>query len=99
MIVVHLGRERRPLLLEVRNELAERRRIEHRPGEHVRARFARFLEDGDRERLAALLLLQLRQPQRRRHPGGAAADDQDVDFEGFALHRSFQFQLAQSQCR
>ena len=53
------------------------------PGEHVRAGLARLLEHGNRERLAALLLLQLRQPQRGRHPGGAAADDQDVDFEGF----------------
>ena len=51
----------------------------------MRADLARLLEHRDRERLAALLLLELRQPQRSRHPGGAAADDQDVDFEGFAI--------------
>ena len=87
MIVVHFGGERRALLLEVRHELAQRRRVEHRAGQRVRAGLARLLEDGNRERLAALLLLQLRQPQRGRHPGGAAADDQDVDFEGFAVHQ------------
>jgi hypothetical protein len=27
----------------------------------------------------------LREPQRGRHPGGPAADDEDVDFEGLAL--------------
>ena len=70
--------------LEVRHELAQRRRIEHRAGQRVRADFARLLEHGDRERLAALLLLELGEPQRSRHPGGAAADDQDVDFEGFS---------------
>ena len=50
----------------------------------MRAGLARLLEHGDRERLAAFLLLQLREPQRRRHPGGPAADDQHVDFEGLA---------------
>ena len=33
-----------------------------------------------------MLLVQLRQPQRRRHPGRPAADDQHVDFESFARH-------------
>ena len=57
-----------------------------RARQHVRAGLARLLEHRDRQRLAALLLLQLRQPQRGRQPGGAAADDQDVDFEGLARH-------------
>ena len=85
MVVVHLGRERRALLLEVGNQLAQRRRIEHGARQHVRAGLARLLEHRNRERLAALRLLQLRQPQRRRHAGRPAADDQDVDFEGFAF--------------
>ena len=74
--------------LEVGDELAQRRRIEHRARQHVRAGLARLLEHGDRQRLAALRLLQLRQAQRRRQPGRAAADDQDVDVEGLAFHRS-----------
>ena len=86
VVVVHLGRERRALLLEVRHELAQRRRVEDGARERMRADFARLLEHGDRQRLAALLFLELRQAQRGRHPGGAAADDQDVDFEGFTIH-------------
>ena len=50
----------------------------------MRADVARFLEDRDREPIAATLFLQLREPQRRGHPGGPAADDQDVDLEGLA---------------
>ncbi len=80
VVVVHFRRERRALLLEVRHELPQRRRIEHRARERMRADLARLLEHRDGERLAALLLLELRQTQRSRHPGGAAADDEDVDF-------------------
>ena len=43
----------------------QRRRIEQRARELVRAGLARLFDDGDRERLAALGLLQLRQAQRR----------------------------------
>ena len=86
MIVVHLRGERRAPFLEVGDELLQRRRIEHGAGEHVRAGLPRLLQHRDRERLAALCLLQLREPQRRRHAGRAAADDQHVDFEGFAVH-------------
>ena len=53
----------------------------------MRAGFARFLEHRDRQRLAASLLLQLRQPERRGQPRRPAADDQDVDFERVARHR------------
>jgi hypothetical protein len=52
----------------------------------VCARLARLLEDRNRERLAALFLLQLRETQRRAHAGGTAADDEDVDVEGFAVY-------------
>ena len=86
MVVVHLGRERGALRLEIRHELPQRRRVEDRARERMRAHFARLLEHGDRQRLAALLLLELRQAQRGRHPGGAAADDEDVYFEGFTFH-------------
>ena len=47
-------RERRALGLKVGNELAERRRIEHRARQDVRASLARLLEHGNRQRLAAL---------------------------------------------
>ena len=87
VIVVHLGAERRATLLEVRHQVVERPRIEHGARQHVRAGLARLLEHRDRQRLAAALLLQLCQPQRRRHARRAAADDEDVDFEGFTLHR------------
>ncbi len=72
--------ERRAALLEVRDEIAEARRIEDGAGQHVRAGFAPFFKHGDRERVAALRLLQLRQPQRGREPRGTSADDQDIDF-------------------
>jgi hypothetical protein len=45
----------------------------------MRRRLSRFFEHSDGQRLAALLLLQLRQPQGRRHAGRPAADDEDVD--------------------
>ena len=87
MIVVHRGAERRATLLEVRHQVFERARIEHRPRQHVRARLPRLLEHRDRQRLAAALLLQLCQPERRRHPRRAAPDDENVYLEGFTLHR------------
>ena len=74
-----------PFSLKSGIEILQRRRIEHGARQHVRAGLARLLEHGDGERLAALFLLELREPQRRRHPGGPAADDQDIDFEGLAL--------------
>ena len=55
----------------------------------MRGWLARLLEHGNRRPAAAVLLLQLRQPQRRGHPGGAAADDEDVDVERFARHQVF----------
>ena len=80
-----LARQRRPLGLEVGDEVLERGRIEQRAGQHVRARLARLFQNGDGQRLAPLLFLELREPERGRHPGGPAADDQHVDFEGLAL--------------
>jgi hypothetical protein len=88
VVVVHLRRKRRPFLFEVGNELAKGRRIENRSGEHVRSGLARFLEDGNRQRLARVLFLQLRQPQRGRHAGRSPTDNQDVNFEGFAFQNS-----------
>src|SRR6185295_16079003 len=54
-----------------------------------RALLARLLEDGDRQRVAAFLLLELRQAKRRRESGWTPADDQDVDFQRFAVSRRF----------
>jgi hypothetical protein len=50
----------------------------------VCAGVARFFEDGNRERIPALFLLQLCETQCRRHPRRAAADDQNVNFERLA---------------
>ena len=54
----------------------------------MRARLARLVEHGDRQRLAATVFLQLREPQRRGHAGRAAADDQDIEFERFTIGHS-----------
>ena len=51
----------------------------------MRADLARLLEHRDRKRLAALLLLELRQAKRSRHPGGPAADNQNVDVKSLAI--------------
>ena len=49
-----------------------------------------LLDDGNRQRFAALLLLELREPQRRGQAARPAADDQDVDFKRLALsHQPF----------
>ena len=58
-VLVHGRRERRALRLEVRNELPQRRGIEHRARQHVRPGLACLLENRDRQRLAAGCLLQL----------------------------------------
>jgi len=52
----------------------------------MRAGITRFLEHRDGQRCAAMLFLQLCESKRRGQPGGAAADNQDVDVESFALH-------------
>ena len=54
---MHGGRERRTLLFEVRNQIAQRRRIENGAGQLVRAGLAPFVEDRNRQGLAALGLL------------------------------------------
>jgi hypothetical protein len=63
------------------------------------ARFRRLLDHGDRKRLAALFLLQLRETQRGRHPGGTAADDQDVNFEGLSIHSAPYYGITTSSRR
>jgi hypothetical protein len=45
----------------------------------VRTGFTRFLQDGNRQRLGALLPLKLGEAERRRESRGTAADDEDVD--------------------
>ena len=48
----------------------------------------RFLEDGNLQAgaLRSDRLLQLRQAQRGRKPGGSTADDEDVNLERLARH-------------
>ena len=38
-----------------------------------------------------MLFLQLCESKRRGQPGGAAANDQDIDVEGFAMHERTNF--------
>ncbi len=62
-------------------QLTEGRSIEDRARQDVRSGFARLLEHGDRQRIAAVRLLELRETKCGRQAGGAAADDQHIDFE------------------
>ena len=87
-VFVDVGLDGRALLAEVRDELGEARRIEHGARQQVRASLARLFEHRDGQRLAAPRLLELRQPQRRRQSGRTAANDEDVDFEGFSVHQA-----------
>jgi hypothetical protein len=52
----------------------------------VCASFARLLEDGNRQWLTAVLLLQLREAERRGQARRSSADNQDVNVEGLASH-------------
>ncbi len=70
--------------LAVRNQLAEGRGVEDGARQRVRSGFTRLLEHGDRERIAAARLLELRETKSGRQAGGATADDQHVDFESLA---------------
>ena len=85
-IGVNGDRQRGTLRFEIGDQIAKRRRIQHRARQQVGSRLSRLLEHGYRQRLAAVLLLQLREPQRRGHPGRSTADDQNVYFECFAAH-------------
>ena len=80
VVLTHLAFERRRRR-EVRHELGQRRRIQERARERVRADLARFFEDGNRQRIAAFPFLQLGKTKRRREAAGPPADDQHVDFE------------------
>ena len=53
----------------------------------MRAGFPRLLEHRDRQRLAARAFLKLGEAKRRGHSGRSAADDEHIDFEGFAFGR------------
>ena len=85
-IVVDVGLDGRALFAKVGDQLDEARGIEHGARQQVRAGLARLLEHRDRQRLAALRLLELRQPQSGRQSGRPAADDEHVNVEGFSFH-------------
>ena len=87
-VLPHRRLDRRPPLLPVRQQGVEAGRVEHRPRQHVGAALARLLEHRDGEGLASFLLLQAGEADGRRQAGRTAADDQDVDLEGFALHQA-----------
>ena len=85
-VFVDVGLDGSALLAEVREKLLEARRIEDSARKQVRASLARLLEHRDRQGLAAPRALKLREPQRRRQSCRTAANDEDVDFEGFSVH-------------
>ncbi len=97
-IVRDRRRDRRTLRLEVGNQLAERRRIQNRARQDMRASLACLLEHRDRER-AAVGGGALCQPERACQAGRAAADDEDVDFEGFSrsAHVGIRFHKSRSR--
>jgi hypothetical protein len=64
VVHVHVGRKRRPAFLEIGNEIGQCRRVEHGTREHVRPSLARLLEHRHRQRVAAMLFLQLCEPER-----------------------------------
>ncbi|MNN74279.1 hypothetical protein D3C81_1904630 [compost metagenome] len=77
--------QRRTEVLPVGEQFVERTRFEHRTGEDVGADFGAFLHHADAELLAGFggLLLQSAGGGKS---GGAGANDDDVEFHGFALH-------------
>ena len=77
--------ERRALRLPVGQELVQRARIDDRARKDVRADLRALFEQADGD-FAAGLRGELLQADRRGEPRGAAADDHDVVFHGFALH-------------
>ena len=85
VVVVDRRAERRALGREIRNQVLQRRGIEQRARQLMRTGLA-APSRSPRSRAARRPFLQLRETQRRREPGGPAADDQDVDFERFAIH-------------
>ena len=85
VVLAHLAGQGGSPGLEVRYQLRERGRIEQGARQLVRAGFSRLLDHRDRKRIAALRFLELRQPQSRRQPRRAAADDQDVYFESLSF--------------
>ena len=77
--------ERRALRLPVGQELVQRARIHDRAREDVRADLRAFLDEAHGD-LAARGGGELLQADRRAETRGAAADDHDVEFHGFAWH-------------
>ena len=84
-VLAYRRRQRRAPGFEVGNEIAQAGRVEDCARQHVRAGFARFFEDGDRQRLTAGRLLKLGQSQRGRQPGRTGTDDQDINFESLSI--------------
>src|SRR5450432_1076891 len=96
-LLLDLAVEWRAVRLEVRDELAERFRIQHEPRDAHRADLGALLEHAELElaELVALLLTlldrrvvllhELHQVIRARETGGAASDEQGVDLHHLAL--------------
>ncbi|VWC64862.1 hypothetical protein BLA18110_01549 [Burkholderia lata] len=79
----HLDVERYAAFLPVGEQFVDRARVHHRARQDVRADLGTLLEHAHAD-LGAFLGGQLLEPDRRRQPGGAAADDHDVVFHRFA---------------
>ncbi len=76
--------ERSALFLPVRDQFVQRARVHHRAGEDVRADLGAFLDQADVD-----VCVELFEPYRRSKASRAAADDEHIEFHGFALHAVF----------
>src|SRR6202022_3618738 len=84
-VVLDLGFERAiRILAPVRNQSVERYRIDHRTGQNMRTDFGALLHHDDGK-----VGIELLQPDRRRQAGRPGADDDDIEFHGFAGRKFF----------
>ena len=84
-VLARLGVERRPTLAPIGQQLVERAWLQHRAREDMGAHLGALLEDADAE-FHIMLERQLLQPDRRRQPGRAGADDHHVVLHRVAFH-------------
>jgi hypothetical protein len=75
------GFQRCALRLPVGHQFVQGARVHHRAGEDVGADFGALLDQAD-----AQLGIDLLEPDRGGKSGRTPADDDDIEFHGFALH-------------
>ena len=81
----HRGRDRRAHRLPVGQQLVERPGLQHRARQDMRTDLGAFFDDADAE-IDVAVGAQLLEPNRRRQPGWAGADDYDIVFHRLPFH-------------